>query len=222
MELKVRNTSGEVVGSLQVREDVFDSPMNSSLVHQVMVGQLANTRQGTASTKTRSHVSGSSRKVAPQKHSGRARRGSIRSPVNRGGGVVFGPHPRGFRHRTPRRMRRQSLVAVLSDKVREDELLVLDELNLEEPTTKRMAQVLDALKAGPSVLLVADGADPTSLRSARNIPRLTMLPASLLNTLDLLKHRKVVMTTQAVRRAEELWGGPLERRKKEAPEAAEA
>ena len=121
VEVKVRNVQGQVVDSIEVRDDVFGVAMNQALVHQVMVGQLANARQGTASTKTRAHVSGGGAKPRPQKGTGRARQGSIRSPQFRGGGVVFGPHPRSYRHRTPKRMRRMSLVAVLSDKVREDQ-----------------------------------------------------------------------------------------------------
>ena len=213
MRLKLRNVRGEVVGNAEVREDVFGVPMNPALVHQVMVGQLANARQGTASTKTRARVSGGGSKPRPQKNTGRARLGSIRSPNLRGGGVVFGPTPRSYRHRTPKRMKRQSLVAVLSDKVREDQLVVIDSLVLDQPKTKEMVKVLDALEAGPPVLIVADGAEALVLRCARNMPRLKMLPASLLNTVDLLKHRKVVMTLEAVRKAEELWGGPFVRGK---------
>ena len=129
---------------------------------------------------------------------------------------MFGPSPRSYRHNTPKRMRRLSLVATLSEKVRTDELVVLDALTLESPVTKEMVRVLSALDAGPSVLLVADGADPSVLRAARNVPRLNMLPGSLLNTLDLLNHRSIVMTLDAVRRAEELWGGASDRGKKNA------
>ena len=199
--------------TIQVRDDVFDVPMNPALVHQVMVGQLANARQGTASTKNRSNVSGGGRKPRPQKGTGAARAGTTRAPQWRGGGVAFGPHPRSFRHRTPKRMRRMSLVATLSEKVRQGQLIVLESLTLEPPKTKELVRILDVLEAGPaSLLLVADGVDPLVLRSARNIPKLRMIPASLLNTVDLLKHRKVVMTLDAVRKAEELWSGTLQRR----------
>ena len=201
------------MGDAEVRDDVFGVPMNHGLVHQVMVGQLANRRQGTAGTKTRAQVSGGGAKPRPQKHTGRARQGSITAPHFRGGGVVFGPSPRGYRHRTPKRMKRQSLVAVLSGKVREDQLVVIDSLVLDQPKTKEMVKVLDALVVGRSVLLVADGAEASVLRCVRNVPRVEMLPAALLNTVDLLKHRKVVMTLEAVRKAEELWGGPFVRRK---------
>ena len=214
MKISLRNVEGEVVGSVEVRDDVFGVPMNSPLVHQVMVGQQANARQGTASVKTRAQVSGGGRKPRPQKHTGRARQGSIRSPQWRGGGVVFGPAPRSYRHRTPKRMRRGSLVAMLSDKAGSDQLVVLDELKLDQVKTKDMVSVLHALGAGSSVLLVADGADKSIFRSTRNIPRLKTLPASLLNTVDLLNHRTLVMTLDAVRRVEELWSSEAIRRKR--------
>lgn len=219
MQLRMRNIRGKVAGTIKVRDDVFDVPMNPPVVHQVMVGQLANLRLGTVSVKTRAQVSGGGRKPRAQKHTGGARQGSIRAPHYRGGGVTFGPRPRKFGHHTPKRMKRLSLLATLSDKVRQKELVVVKTLNLERSMTKEMVEVLEALDAGPSVLLVADGADPSVLRSARNIPRLKMIPAALLNTLDLLKYRKVVMTLEAVRKAEELWGGTENRRRKQAAPA---
>ena len=223
MKLRLKNTRGEDTGSVDVRDDVFGLPANPALVHQVMVGQLANARQGTSSTKTRGQVSGGGMKPRPQKSTGRSRQGSIRAPHWKGGGVVFGPGPRSYRHHTPKRMRRLSLVTALSDKVREGQIVVLEALVLESSKTKEMVRVLEALDAGPAALLVADGAEPSVMRSARNIPRLGRVPASLLNTLDLLKHRKVIMTLDAVRKAEELWGGAAERRRRgAAPRGAEA
>ena len=213
VKLRLRNLRGENVGDVDVRDDVFGVPMNQPLVHQVMVGQLANARQGSAATKTRGQVSGGGAKPRPQKGSGRARAGTIRAPQWRGGGTVFGPTPRSFRQRTPKRMKRQAMLAVLSDKAREGELVVLDRLELESMKTKEMAEGLRTLGADSSVLLVGDGADPSTLRCARNIPKLKMLPAALLNTVDLLNHRKLVMTVDAVRKAEALWGGPFTRRK---------
>jgi large subunit ribosomal protein L4 len=210
MELPLRSQEGESVGRVVVRDDVFRAPSNQALVHQVVVGQLANKRVGTAATKNRSAVSGGGRKPRPQKGMGAARQGSIRSPHYKGGGVVFGPAPRSYRQNTPRRMRRQALVASLSDKVRNDELIVVEEISVDAPKTSRMSAVLDALDAGPNAILVADGSDAGVLKSARNIPGLRMLPASLLNALDLVSHRKVVMTLDAVRRAEALWSGVSE------------
>lgn len=212
MKLKVRDVRGDVVDEIEVRDDVFAAPMNKALVHQVMVGQLANARQGTSATKTRGLVSGGGIKPRPQKGSGRSRQGSIRSPQWKGGGVVFGPQPRSYRHRTPKRMRRLSLVCMLSDKARQERLVVVDRLELERPKTKEMMKVLHDLNADSPVLLVADGTGFEVLRAARNLPKVRMRPAFLLNTLELLNHRTVVMTLGAVREAERLWGGPFVRK----------
>ncbi len=211
MKLKLRNKDGRIAGDIEVRDDVFGAPMNEALVHQVMVGQLANARQGTAGSKSRSDVSGGGRKPFSQKGTGRARQGTTRAPHMRGGGSAFGPAPRSYRHKTPKRMKRSSVLAVLSEKVRDGRVTVLEDMSLENGKTREMVRALDALKAEAPVLLVADGADAGVLRAARNIPRLSMLPAALLNTVDLLNHRDVVMTVEAVRRSEQIWGGPLKR-----------
>ena len=220
MKLTLHNLRGRAIRQVDVRDDVFGVPMNSALVHQTAVSQQSNARQGTAATKTRSQVSGGGAKPRPQKHTGRARQGSIRAPHWKGGGVVFGPTGRSYRRRTPKRMRRQSLVAMLSDKVRSSQLLLVEDLELEERKTKELLSVLNSLGSDSSVLLVADGADEAVLRCARNIPKLKMLPAALLNPVDLLNHKSVVMTLAAVRRAEELWGGPFVRRGSSAGMAA--
>ncbi len=219
MKLKLRNKEGRIAGDVEVMDEVFGAPMNEALVHQVVVGQLANARQGTAQSKSRSDVSGGGRKPFSQKGTGRARQGTIRAPHMRGGGTAFGPAPRSYRHHTPKRMKRASMLAVLSDKVRDGRVTVLEELSLESGKTREMVRVLGALRAETPVLLVADGADADTLRAARNIPRLSMLPAALLNSVDLLKHQGVVMTLDAVRKAEELWGAPLRRGTTEAVEA---
>ena len=221
MKLRLHNLQGKAVRQVDVRDDVFGAPMNAALVHQVAVGQQSNARQGTARTKTRSQVSGGGAKPRPQKYTGRSRQGTIRAPHWKGGGVVFGPDGRNYRHRTPRRMRRQSLVAMLSDKVRSNQLLLVEDLELEELKTREVVRVLNALGAASPVLLVADGADEAVLRCARNVPKLSMLPAAALNSVDLLNHRSVVITLEAVRKAEELWGGPFARRKEPAAVAAE-
>ncbi|MYE54594.1 MAG: 50S ribosomal protein L4, partial [Chloroflexi bacterium] len=208
--------SGAVVDSVEVLDDVFDAPMNSALVHQVMVGQLANKRQGTAKVKTRSEVAGGGAKPRPQKYTGRARQGSIRSPQWRGGGVVFGPTPRSYRQRTPKRMKRQAIKIVLSDKAREQQLVVLDKLEIAEAKTKQVAQVLNALEVNSSALLVGETMTDDLVRAARNIPRVRTLPVALLNAVDLLNANKVVMTVDAVRKAEEIWGGEFVRIKREA------
>ena len=220
MELQVRNLAGDVTGTITVRDDVFGAELNPALVHQVMVGQLANRRQGTAKTKTRAEVAGGGRKPRPQKHTGRARAGSIRSPIWRGGGVTFGPRPRSYRHNTPKQMRRGALLSTLSGKAQEGTLVVVEDFDISEPKTKAVAQVLRNLGTVPSVLLVVDGASEATLRAARNIPRLKMRPGRTLNAVDLLSNRTVVMTVEAVRNAEAVFGGRFERKPSENAEPA--
>lgn len=221
MKLEVRNTRGSVVNSVEARDDVFAAPMNSALLHQVIVGQLANKRQGTAKVKTRSEVSGGGAKPRPQKHTGRARQGSIRAPQWRGGGVAFGPTPRSYKQRTPKRMKRDAIKIVLSDKARSRSLIVLDDLALDAAKTKNIANILQALKVDSSALLVSDdGAGTNIARAARNLPKVRAAPVSLINALDLLNANKVVMTLDAVRKAEAIWGGEFARRKQPALAAA--
>ena len=212
MELQVKNLAGEVTGTITVRDDVFGAKVNSALIHQVMVGQLANRRQGTAKVKTRAEVAGGGAKPRPQKHTGRARAGSIRSPIWRGGGVTFGPRPRSYRHNTPKQMRRGALLSTLSGKAQEGTLVVIEDFDLSEAKTRVVAQTLSNLEVGPSVLLVADGASQEVLRAARNIPRLSMKPSRTLSAIDLLSSRTVVMTVEAVRNAEATFGGRFERK----------
>ena len=208
MNIEVKNIKGESVEEIEIRDDVFGVPMNSVLVHQVVVGQLANARQGTAKAKTRSEVSGGGRKPRPQKGTGSSRQGSIRSPLWKGGGVTFGPSPRSYRQRTPKKMRRAAIRMTLSDKVREGTLIVLQDLTLDSPKTKDFVAMMQALDVERSVLLVGDVADYGSLRGGRNVPGVDMLPADLLNTVDVMNHRTIIMTVDAVRKAEALWGTP--------------
>lgn len=213
MKLEVRNTRGSVLTSVDAHDDVFAAPMNSALLHQVIVGQLANKRQGTAKVKSRSEVSGGGAKPRPQKHTGRARQGSIRAPQWRGGGVAFGPTPRSYKQRTPKRMKRDAIKIVLSDKARARNLIVLDDFALDAAKTKSIANILQALKVESSALLVSDDSAGTDIaRAARNLPKVRAAPVSLLNALDLLNANKVVMTLDAVRKAEAIWGGEFSRR----------
>lgn len=196
---------------IEVRNDVFGRRENHAVVHQVMVGQLANRRQGTAKVKTRSEVSGGGAKPRPQKHSGRARAGTIRAPQWKGGGTVFGPVPRSYRQRTTKRMKKLALVTTLSSKTREGRVIVVEDLSLPEAKTRELIKALDAVGAAPSILLVADGTDAEVIRASRNIPRVKAIPSQSLNTVDLLNHRSIVMTEDAVRNAEGIWGGRFER-----------
>ena len=207
MELPVLDSQGTTVGTLEVSDLLFAVPMNTSVVHQAMVRQRANSRQGTSSTKTRAQVSGGGAKPRPQKHSGRSRQGTIRAPHWRGGGIVFGPHPRSFRQRIPKKMRRLAIRCLLSDKVRENRLTLVQALDLPQPKTQEMRRILQALEATHSVLVVTPEVDERVVLSARNLERVKTLPAPNLNVLDLLDHDRLVMTVEAVRKAEELWGG---------------
>ncbi|MCY4530139.1 MAG: 50S ribosomal protein L4 [Chloroflexi bacterium] len=209
MNIEVKNIRGESVEEIEIQDDVFGVPMNAVLVHQVVVGQLANARQGTAKAKTRSEVSGGGRKPWPQKHTGRSRQGSIRSPLWKGGGVTFGPAPRSYRQRTPKKVRRAAIRMTLSDKVRAGNLIVLESLALDSPKTKDFVAMMQALGLERSVLLVGDGADHNALRAGRNVQGVDMLPADLLNAVDVLNHRTLIMTLDAIRKAEALWGSPV-------------
>lgn len=221
MELQVKNIQGTVVGTAQVSDALFDVPLNQDLVHQALLMQLANARQGTSNTKRRDEVSGGGRKPWPQKHTGRARQGSIRSPQWRGGGIVFGPHPRDYRQHMPKAMRRKALRCLLSAKVKDGQLLLIDSIDLAEVKTKEMAKVLSNLGVSRSGLLVTPQSNPNVYLSAQNIEGVRCLPVHTLNVADLLKYDKLVMTVDAVRKAEELWAsGRVRPRKRVLAQAA--
>ncbi len=206
MEVPVYNLAGEVVDQIEISDDVFAVPFNQAVVHQAMVRQQANARQGTASTKTRSDVSGTTRKLFRQKHTGQARAGSRRSPLRRGGGIVFGPQPRSYQQAMPKKMRRLALRCVLSAKVGDGELKVVEQLKLEQPRTKEMVRILAALGADSSALIVTDESEGNVVKSARNLTGIRTMPASLLNVVDLLSYTMLLMTVAAVRKVEQLWG----------------
>ena len=206
MQISVYNNAGQEIDKIELDEAVFGLQPNEAVVHQALVRQLANSRQGTADTKTRREVSGSSRKLYKQKHTGMARAGNKRSPLRRGGGVIFGPHPRSYRQAMPKKMRRLAIRSILSAKVADEELKVIDSFGLEEPKTKQMAQVLQALGIESSALLVTADLDTTVFKSARNIATVKTLPASMLNVVDLISHNTLLMTVDAVRRVEAMLG----------------
>ena len=206
MQVQVYNVKGEITGQTEIRDDVFGVPFNKAVVHQALVMQLANRRLGTADTKRRGEVSGSGRKLFAQKHTGRARRGDRRSPLLRGGGVAFGPHPRSYWQAMPKKMRRLALRCVLSAKVSDGELKIVDKLELDEPKTKEMLDVLLALGIGTSVIIATAEPEANVVKSARNLLGIKTMPARLLNVADLLSYRALIMTVDAVRKVEELWG----------------
>ncbi len=209
MQVPVYNLTGEVIKQIEISDRVFAVPFNQAVVHQAMVRQQANARQGTASAKTRSEVSGSGRKLFRQKHTGMARAGDRRSPLRRGGGVIFGPKPRSYRQAMPKKMRQLALRCVLSAKAGDGELMVLEQLKFDEPKTKEMVQILESLGVDLSALIVTDEVEDNVVKSARNLARIKTMPASLLNVVDVLSFKKLLMTEAAVRRAEELWGKDL-------------
>ena len=204
MQISVYNNAGQEITKIEVDEAVFGMKPNEALVHQALVRQLANSRQGTADSKTRREVSGSSRKLYKQKHTGMARAGNKRSPLRRGGGVIFGPHPRSYRQAMPKKMRRLAIRSILSAKVAGEEFKVIDSFGLEEPKTKLMAQVLQALGIESSTLLVTADLDITVVKSARNIAMVKTLPANMLNVGDLMSCDTLLMTVDAVRRVESM------------------
>lgn len=211
MRIPVHNLSGEVVEEIEVQDSVFAVTANVAVIHQALLRQRADARQGNAATKTRGDVAGSGRKLFAQKHTGHARRGSIRAGGKKGSGAVFGPHPRDYRQDLPKKMLRLALTGALSEKVRTSELLVVNELTMEAPKTKAMKSILDTLKIASPALVVTQRSEPNVVLSARNLPGIKTLPASNLNVVDLLNCRQMVMTVGAVRQAEAIWG------KKEAP-----
>jgi len=217
VQVPVYNTAGEEVEKIEISEQVFAVPFNQAVVHQVMVGQRANARQGTASTKTRSEVSGGTKKMFRQKGTGLARAGTRRSPLRRGGGIVFGPRPRSYRQAIPKKMRRLALRCVLSAKVRDNEFMVLEQLKLEQPRTKDMVGILAALGVDSSTLIVTSEPEENVVKSARNLPGIKVMPASLLNVVDILSGKMLLMTVAAVRQAEALWGEGISREGSNAP-----
>ena len=203
MQVTVRNQSGETVDSIELNDAVFNVPMNPTLVHQAMVIYQGNRRQGTHDTKTRAEVSGGGRKPWIQKHTGRARQGSTRSPQWRHGGVVFGPHPRSHRKALPRRMRRAALRCVLSDKVRSDRLFCVDSMDALDGKTKSMVGLLERLNVSSSALVVTLGTDHNLVQAASNLKKIYTLPVNQLNAEALLSRELVILTVEAAKWAEE-------------------
>jgi large subunit ribosomal protein L4 len=202
--------AGEAVEQLELSEQVFGVIPNVAVLHQVVTAQLVNRRQGNASTKTRSEVSGGGRKPYKQKGTGRARQGSTRSPQFRHGGAVFGPKPHNYHHDVPKKMRRLAIRSALSDKVANAQLIVVNSLNLEMPRTKDMIALLDRLPVeGKKVLMMVPQRDENIVRSTRNIPNAKVQHVSSINVIELLKHDFVIMPRQTVRWIELVFGEGL-------------
>ena len=194
----VKNIKGEVVGSFDLDDRVFGVEPNEAVVHQVVVAQLANQRKGTADTKTRGEVRGGTHKMWRQKGTGRARQGDRRAPHWRGGGVVFGPHPRSYHKDVPRKMRRVAMKSALSARLAESALTVVDDLVLEAAKTREMRGLMVALGLGRSALIVVAERNEDMTRATRNLPEVRTVTPGSLNLLDVLKFRHLVLTRPAV------------------------
>lgn len=196
--VNVYNLAGEVVGEMELSERVFEAPINTALLHQAVVVHQANQRAGRADTKTRSEVRGGGRKPWRQKGTGRARAGTTRAPHWRHGGVAFGPHPRDFSMRFPRKMRRAAIRAALSAKLRDQELIVVDSLKLDQVKTRILLEALDRLNAGRNVLLVTAEPEDSIKLSARNFKDVRATTAQSLDAYSLLKYHRLVLDRSAV------------------------
>src|SRR3984893_12936997 len=191
----VYNKAGEAVDQLELSEQVFGVTPNVAVLHQVVTAQLVNRRQGNASTKTRAEVSGRNKKPYRQKGTGRARQGSTRSPQFRHGGVVFGPKPHPYHHDVPKKMRRLAIRSALSDKVANENLIIVNDLSLDAPRTKDMLAILEKLptNAGKRVLMMLPERNENLVLSTRNIPTAKVQHVSSINVVELLKHDYVIM-----------------------------
>lgn len=202
-KVAVYNMEGKQVGELELNDAIFGVEVNEDLMHKVVVSQLANRRQGTAAVKTRGLVRGGGRKPWRQKGTGRARQGSIRSPQWVGGGVVFGPTPRDYSYRLPKKARRAALKSALSAKVAAGNIVVLDELSVKEPKTKIMVNMFKALNAEKPLVVTAEWDENVAL-STRNIPGAVVAKSVGLNVYDVLNSKKLVITKDAVTKLEEV------------------
>jgi large subunit ribosomal protein L4 len=193
MQVVVRNTSGEQVGEVELPTEVFEAPVNPALMHQALVRQLANARQGTHKTQSRSEVSRTKSKWYRQKGTGRARHGSRNAPIFVGGGVAHGPNPRSYRKKMPRKMRRAALRSALSAKAAEEQIVLLDELAMEQAKTREFVDILERLEITDSTLVLLPEKNEVIEKSARNLPNVKTLHAGYLNIRDLLRYDTLVM-----------------------------
>lgn len=199
--IDVQNIKGQQVSQVELADDVFSIPVKSSVLHEVVTMQLSNRRSGTAAVKHRSDVRGSGKKLFRQKGTGRARRGNIKSPLLRGGGVVFGPDNRNYSYKVPKKVRKLALKMALSSKLLENELVVLDQFELVEIKTKNFADVLKTLKLKSALIVTEKHNDHLDL-SSRNVPDVKVLRSEGLNVYDILKYRMLVLLEPALKNIE--------------------
>ncbi|ESE29768.1 MAG: 50S ribosomal protein L4 [[Eubacterium] brachy] len=204
-EVKVLNMAGTDAGTIELNEKVFGIEPNQNAVHAVVKNYLANRRQGTQSAKTRGDVRGGGRKPFRQKGTGRHRQGSTTDPSQIGGGVVFAPKPRSYRYTLPKKLRRLAMLSALSSKVKENEIIVLDQLTMSEPKTKEMIKVLGNVNAGRKALIVMAEKDENVIRSAANIPGVRTALVSTMNVYEIINHTNFIVTKEAVKKIEEVY-----------------
>ena len=206
MNLQVKDKKGKVVGSVEASDHVWGAPSNDALLHQAVLAQQANKRRGTQDTQTRAEVSFSTRKIRPQKGTGAARQGSRRSPNRVGGGVAHGPHPRSFRQRLPKKMRRQALRVALSDKVRQDAITVIDTLKVDVPKSSEIRDIVAAFELKGRTLIVTGATDHNVIKSASNLQGVEVQTAALMNPLEATSASNLIFTQEAVVAIDGLWG----------------
>ena len=197
--------AGQEAGSIELSQEIFGIEPNENAVHAVVKNYLANQRQGTQSALTRSEVRGGGRKPFRQKGTGRHRQGSSTDPSQVGGGVVFAPKPRDYRYTLPKKLRRLAMKSVLSSKVAEKEIIVLDELKFEEPKTKEMLKVLENVKAAKKALIVTAEKDENVVKSAANIPGVRTALVGTMNVYEIVNHTSFIVTKEAIKKIEEVY-----------------
>ncbi len=203
--VKVLDMTGAEVGTLELNESIFGIEPNQNAVHAVVKNYLANQRQGTQSAKTRAEVRGGGRKPFRQKGTGRHRQGSSTDPSQVGGGIAFAPKPRSYRYALPKKLRRLAMKSMLSSKVLENEIIVLDELKLDEPKTKEMIKILNNVKVGKKALIVTAEKDENVVRSAANIPGVRTALVTTMNVYEIINHTSFIVTKEAIKKIEEVY-----------------
>ena len=204
-KLNVLNVSGQNVGEIELSDSIFGVEVNGHVLYEVVKNQLANKRQGTQSAKTRAEVRGGGRKPWKQKGTGRARQGSARSVQWVGGGVAFAPKPRSYKYTLPKKVRRLAMKSALSSKVQNSEVIVLDALNMDAPKTKEFAQILNNINAAKKALVVIADKNDNVIKSARNIEGVQTALVNTMNVYDILKYDSFIITTDAVKKVEEVY-----------------
>lgn len=204
-KVNVLNMAGEAAGTMELNDDIFGIEVNQYAVHTVVKNYLANQRQGTQSAKNRGEVRGGGKKPFRQKGTGRARQGSTVAPNHVGGGIVFAPKPRDYRYTVPKKVRRLAMKSILSSKVQENEIIVLDSLIMNEPKTKDMVKLLANVKAAKKALLVLGDNDKNIIKSAANIPGVTTTLVTTMNVYEIINHTSFIVTKDAINKIEEVY-----------------